>query len=52
MGNLKIFLKFRDNHPFFEDAKKRGNVGIPTIMINKAEEFINGDDDFDIERLK
>lgn len=52
MGNLKIFLKFRDNEPFFEDAKKNGKVGIPTIMINRAEEFINGDEDFHIERLK
>lgn len=52
MGNLKIFLKFRDTQLFFQEAKKKGSVGIPTIMINRAEEFINGDDDFDLDRLR
>lgn len=52
MGNLKIFLKFRDKQAFFQDAKEKGSVGIPTIMINRAEEFINGDEDFDLDRLR
>lgn len=51
MGNLKIFLKFRDAHPFFDQAKKNGSVGIPTIMINNGEEFIDGDSDIDLKRL-
>ena len=52
MGNLKFFLKFRDTDPYFEEIKKVGKVGIPVIMINKGEEFIDGDTDVDIERLK
>ena len=52
MRNLKIFLKFRDMDPFFDNAKKRGNVGIPVIMINNGEKFIGGDSDIDIEDLK
>lgn len=51
MRNLKIFLKFRDVNPFFHEAKKNGSVGIPTIMINNGEEFIDGDGDIDLERL-
>lgn len=52
MRNLKIFLKFRDINSFFDKAKKKGNVGIPTIMINNGEEFIDGDGDIDVDRLK
>lgn len=52
MRNLKYFLKFRDSNLFFDHAKKNGNVGIPTLMINDGEDFIVGDSDIDLERLK
>lgn len=52
MRNLKIFLKFRDINSFFDRAKKKGNVGIPVLMINNGQEFIDGEADIDLERLK
>lgn len=40
MFNLKQFLKYRDNYSEFEEIKKKGNVGIPCIVINNGEKFI------------
>lgn len=31
--DLKAFLKFRDNHPVFEEARKYGFVGIPCFVL-------------------
>ncbi|MGM9940591.1 MAG: glutaredoxin [Bulleidia sp.] len=32
LSNLKEFLKYRDENPVFEDAKKAGGIGIPAII--------------------
>ncbi len=31
--SLKAFLKLRDNHPAFNEAKKMGAVGIPCFVL-------------------
>ena len=33
MKNLKEFLKLRDEAPIYENTKKNGGVGIPTIVF-------------------
>lgn len=33
MANFKRFLKLRDNHPAFEQAKQNGYIGIPALML-------------------
>ncbi|MGX2974202.1 hypothetical protein ACWIUH_05395 [Ursidibacter arcticus] len=33
MANFKCFLKLRDNHPAFEQAKQNGYIGIPTLLL-------------------
>ncbi|MFZ5967066.1 MAG: hypothetical protein ACOYVK_07810 [Bacillota bacterium] len=45
-GALKRFLKIRDNHTIYDQVRKEGRVGIPTIMID--DEIIIG---FDREKL-
>lgn len=40
MFNLKMYLKYRDNRPEFEEVKKSGKVGIPFISINNGEKLI------------
>lgn len=40
MRNLKIFLKYRDNHSQFDQVKKSGSIGIPCIVVNRGEEII------------
>lgn len=40
MFNLKMYLKYRDNRPEFEEVKKSGKVGIPFILINNGEKLI------------
>jgi glutaredoxin-related protein len=40
MFNLKMYLKYRDNRPEFEEFKKNGKIGIPFISINKGEKLI------------
>lgn len=52
MKNLKIFLKFRDTDPYFDQIKKAGYVGLPTIMINNGEKFIEGSTEMDLEELR
>ena len=52
MQNLKIFLKYRDNYPQFEEIKKKGRIGIPCIMINNGENFLFEDSDNIIKKLE
>ena len=33
MANFKRFLKLRDNHPAFEQAKQNGYIGIPALVL-------------------
>ncbi|MCI7719331.1 hypothetical protein ACEF11_05200 [[Pasteurella] aerogenes] len=32
-ANLKAFLKLRDNHPVFDNAKANGYIGIPALVL-------------------
>jgi len=47
MGNLKRFLKYRDNRPEFQKIKEKGNIGLPCIVVNNGEEIL-----FDYNELK
>ena len=31
--NLKAFLKLRDHHPAFDEARRNGSVGIPCFVL-------------------
>lgn len=44
--NFKAFLKLRDNHPAFDDAKRNGYIGIPALVLE------NGDVILDKAQLK
>ncbi|WP_424405355.1 hypothetical protein [Pasteurella sp. PK-2025] len=33
MANFKRFLKLRDRHPAFEQAKVNGYIGIPALLL-------------------
>ena len=37
---LKMFLKYRDNRPEFDDIRKKGRVGVPCIVVNDGEKII------------
>lgn len=37
IGNLKKFLKFRDNHSEFDEIKAKGQVGVPCFVFSKEE---------------
>ena len=47
MLNLKMFLKYRDNYPEFDQIKESGQIGLPCIVVNDGEEII-----FDYNELK
>lgn len=32
LGNLKAFLKLRDENPLFDEIRKAGKIGIPCIL--------------------
>ncbi|MDE4032667.1 hypothetical protein NUS60_04490 [Glaesserella parasuis] len=34
-ANLKAFLKLRDNHPAFDNAKANGSIGNPPVVLAK-----------------
>lgn len=40
MFNLKMYLKYRDSRPEFEEIKKSGRVGVPFIVVNDGEKII------------
>ncbi|WP_044470039.1 hypothetical protein [Mannheimia massilioguelmaensis] len=44
-AGLKAFLKLRDSHSAFDDAKKNGYIGIPALVLE------NGDVILDKEQL-
>lgn len=45
-ANFKAFLKLRDTHPAFDDAKQNGYIGIPALVLE------NGDVVGDKDQLK
>lgn len=38
--NLKLFLKYRDNSPEFQQVRESGRVGLPCIVINDGERIV------------
>ena len=32
LDNLKVFLKYRDTNPLFDEAKQEGRIGLPCII--------------------
>ena len=37
LGKLKMFLKYRDTLPEFDEIREEGSVGIPFIVVNDGE---------------
>ena len=37
LGKLKMFLKYRDTLPEFQDVRRNNSVGIPFILVNDGE---------------
>ena len=37
IGNLKAFMKMRDEEPAFDDAKKAGAVGVPAFVLDDGD---------------
>lgn len=37
LGKLKMFLKYRDTLPAFDEVKRNGSVGIPFVVVNDGE---------------
>ncbi len=37
IGNLKAFVKMRDEEPAFDEAKKAGAVGVPAFVLDDGE---------------
>jgi glutaredoxin-related protein len=44
---LKMYLKYRDFRPEFDEIKKAGKVGIPMIVVNDGEKIF-----FDVPDLE
>ena len=49
---LKKFLKFRDKNPAFDEIKKKGDIGIPCVVINEGEKFFFNPDTLNFNELK
>lgn len=44
LGHLKKFLNVRDAHPeLYENARREGRVGIPTLVVDDAEVYLAPD---------
>ena len=41
LGNLKEFLKLRDSHPAFAEARQEGYIGIPCLVGDSGEIFLS-----------
>lgn len=37
IGNLKTFMKMRDEEPAFDEAKKAGAVGVPAFILDDGD---------------
>ncbi|QIW15552.1 hypothetical protein A4G20_04010 [Pasteurellaceae bacterium RH1A] len=42
--NFKAFLKLRDTHPAFDDAKQKGYIGIPALVLESGEVILDKDE--------
>ncbi|TDT62740.1 hypothetical protein [Fonticella tunisiensis] len=45
--NLKMYLKYRDFRPEFDEIKKAGRIGIPLIVVNDGEKLFFDRPDLD-----
>ncbi len=53
MLNLKLFLKYRDNSPIFDEIKKAGRVGLPLLVVNDGEKlFLSPKEDIILDQLR
>ncbi len=41
--HCKAFLKLRDTHPVFDDAKENGYIGIPALVLPTGEVVLDKD---------
>ena len=37
IGNLKAFMKMRDEEPAFDEAKRAGAVGVPAFVLDDGD---------------
>ncbi|QLB13939.1 glutaredoxin-related protein [Bisgaardia hudsonensis] len=44
MANFKRFLKLRDNHSAFDQAKQRGYIGIPALVFDDEKVILDRDE--------
>jgi len=49
---LKMFLKYRDNNPVFDEIKEKGYIGIPCVVVNEGEKFFFDKETININDLK
>ena len=52
LGYMKMFLKYRDEHEMFKEAKEEGKIGIPFIVVNRGEKLIFTESEIDLEELR
>ena len=41
LGNLKQFLDMRDTNPIFDHCKEIGDIGLPALVKEDGEVFLN-----------
>lgn len=41
LGDLKVFLRMRDNDPAFHEAKAAGSIGIPAVVREDGSVTLN-----------
>ncbi|MDR1531251.1 MAG: hypothetical protein LBS62_03555 [Clostridiales bacterium] len=51
MANLKLFFKYRDFRPEFDEVKRNGRIGVPCVVVNDGEKIFFGAKDEDINGL-
>ena len=42
MGKLKQFIGLRDTHPVYDEMKKLGRVGLPTLFVDDTPLLVDG----------
>ncbi|AWI50089.1 hypothetical protein EXH44_07385 [Actinobacillus indolicus] len=43
-ANFKAFLKLRDTHPAFDEAKKNSYIGIPALVLENGDVVLDKDE--------
>jgi glutaredoxin-related protein len=49
---MKMFLKYRDRYPEFDEIKVKGNIGIPCVVVNEGEKIFFDKDTINLDELK